>query len=276
MKSKLFRVTEGWCLERSGSYVLVATGAVESLFLGALSPDEFAAVSGAPWKRPIKVEPRPPVLRQEVWAAGVTYRKSREARLEESQGQSIYNQVYAAARPQIFFKAFPEKVVGCGDGVGIRVDSKWTVPEPELAVVFSSTGNIVGYTLGNDVSARDIEGDNVLYQPQAKVYSRSCALGPCIVLATSSVDPMSWHIALIIERYNTILYDDQIAISNLHRGLDELGAALFKCQDYPHGAILLTGTGLIPPSDYAMQPGDRITVSCAEIGTLTNSAVTVG
>lgn len=276
MPSKLFRAVDGWYLERAGSRVSVAADHVAQLFDGVVSPAEFVTLPREPQIRLIEVDQRAPLLQQEVWAAGVTYRKSREARLEESKGESLYSRVYDAERPQIFFKAFPEKVVGCGDSVGIRSDSEWTVPEPELAVVFSGKGDILGYTLGNDVSARDIEGENALYQPQAKVYSRSCALGPCIVLATADVDPLSWVIELLIERRESVLFKGRIATNNLHRGLLELGSALFKCQEYPHGAVLLTGTGLVPPSDYAMQPGDRITVSCPDIGALTNPAMTVG
>jgi 2-dehydro-3-deoxy-D-arabinonate dehydratase len=217
-----------------------------------------------------------PVDRHEVWAAGVTYLRSKKARMEESEtGASLYDKVYEAPRPELFFKSLPEKVVGHRDPVGIRKDAKWNVPEPELALVLSSKGKIVGYTIGNDMSSRDIEGENALYLPQAKVYKGSCALGPFINLSATEEQARSWAIHLKIERNHEPIFQGETAVSQIKRPLTELAQYLFRSQDFPHGAILLTGTGIIPPDDFSLAEHDRVTIEITGIGALTNPVAIV-
>src|SRR5665213_2780715 len=159
-----------------------------------------------------------PVGWQEVWAAGVTYLRSKTARMEESDfSASAYDKVYAAERPEIFFKSLPQKVVGPGEAVGIRRDAKWSVPEPELALVMNSRGKIVGHTIGNDMSSRDIEGENLLYLPQAKTYQRSCAIGPCVVIGAAEADARRWEIHLVIERAGAVVFDGQTSVAQIKR-----------------------------------------------------------
>ena len=189
-----------------------------------------------------KVQFCAPVERQEVWAAGVTYLRSKTARMEESDfSATAYDKVYAADRPEIFFKSLPEKVVAHGDAVGIRQDSKWNVPEPELALVFNSRGKIVGHTIGNDMSSRDIEGENLLYLPQAKTYYRSCALGPWITLGTPEAEARKWDIRIDISRDGKSVFKGETAVGQIKRSFDELASYLFRSQVFPHGAVLLTG-----------------------------------
>src|ERR1022692_1465993 len=189
-----------------------------------------------------------PMERQEVWAAGVTYLRSKSARMEESDfSASAYDKVYAAERPEIFFKSLPEKVVATGGQVGIRRDAKWSVPEPELALVLNSRGKIVGHTIGNDMSSRDIEGENLLYLPQAKTYHRSCALGPWIVLGTPETQVREWQIKIAIDRDGKNVFAGETSVGQIKRRFDELAEFLFRSQVFPYGAILLTGTGIVPP-----------------------------
>ena len=192
-----------------------------------------------------------PVERQEVWAAGVTYLRSKSARMEESDfSASAYDRVYAAARPELFFKSLPEKVVGPGAMVGIRRDATWNVPEPELALVLNSRGQIVGHTIGNDMSSRDIEGENLLYLPQAKTYHRSCALGPWIVLGTPETQAREWDIRIAIQRAGENVFAGETSVGQIKRHFAELAGYLFRSQCFPHGAVLLTGTGIIPPEQF--------------------------
>lgn len=213
-----------------------------------------------------------PVDHQEVWAAGVTYQRSKTAREEESQGAaSFYDKVYTAPRPELFFKSLPEKVVGPGQPVRIRADSRWNVPEPELAVVVSPDARIVGYTIGNDMSSRDIEGENPLYLPQAKVYRGSCAIGPAITLPQGM--PASREqigIRLTISRQDRIVYDGSTDAGRLNRSLESLVDWLCKENDFPNGVILLTGTGIVPLDDFTLRSGDEIAISIDGIGTLCN------
>jgi 2-dehydro-3-deoxy-D-arabinonate dehydratase len=222
-----------------------------------------------------RVKLLPPVEKQEVWAAGVTYLRSKKARMDESEfSASAYDRVYDAPRPEIFFKSLPEKVVGPGDAVGIRSDAKWNVPEPELALVLNARGRVVGYTIGNDMSSRDIEGENLLYLPQAKVYSRSCALGPCITVGASEAEARGWLIRLEIHRGNRLAFQGETGVSQIKRSFDELAGYLCRSQQFPHGAVLLTGTGIVPADDFTLQAGDRVRIHISGIGTLEN-AVTV-
>ena len=214
-----------------------------------------------------------PVDAQEVWAAGVTYERSRAARLDESGGLDFYDRVYTAERPELFFKALPGRVVGSGDTIWVRADSRWSVPEPELAVYYGpDAGNRlrpVGFALGNDVSARDIEGENPLYLPQAKVYERSCALGPYVELLPGH-DFARLTLEMVIERDGAPVYKESISTSRIRRSLDDLGAYLGRHMRFPAGVVLLTGTGLVPPRDFTLTAGDQVIIRIPDWGTLTN------
>jgi 2-dehydro-3-deoxy-D-arabinonate dehydratase len=212
----------------------------------------------------------PPVDRQEVWAAGVTYAWSREARVREAVSKDIYVRVYEADRPELFFKALPEKVVGPNAWIGLRGDSAWNVPEPELALVVNPAMRIVGYTVGNDVSSRDIEGENPLYLPQAKVYRHSCALGPAITLVGESVPVGDLSIHLAILRDGRSAFEGKSSTAKIHRELSHLVAYLGRYQDFPYGAVLLTGTGIVPGDDFTLQDGDEVHIEIQGIGTLRN------
>lgn len=217
-----------------------------------------------------------PVERQEIWAAGVTYLRSRTARMEESSfSAQAYHHVYEAPRPELFFKSIADKVCGPDQPVGIRRDASWSVPEPELALVFNPRGDLVAYTIGNDLSSRDIEGENLLYLPQAKVYERSCALGPCLILGATEADARSWTIHLDILRQGQSVFTGETCVGRLKRLFGELGDWLFRCQQFPHGVILLTGTGIVPPDDFTLQAGDLVRIDISGIGTLSNPVVQV-
>src|SRR5712692_9499078 len=213
----------------------------------------------------------PPIDQQEVWAAGVTYKRSREARERESAGAaSFYDLVYTAPRPELFFKAASSRVVGHGGQVHIRRDSRWSVPEPELALVLSPHLQIVGYTIGNDMSSRDIEGENPLYLPQAKIYDHACALGPVITLAAAMPSPDDITIRMIIERRGERIFEGTTALAAMKRTFAELVHWLGLENSFPHGAILLTGTGIVPPDDFTLATGDLVSIEVTGIGQLTN------
>lgn len=213
----------------------------------------------------------PPVDRQEVWAAGVTYFRSKTARMEESDfSATAYDKVYDAPRPEIFFKSVPEKVVGPNTDVGIRKDATWNVPEPELALIINRSGSIVGYTIGNDMSSRDIEGENLLYLPQAKVYDKSCALGPWIVLGTTEAEVREWEISIRIDRNEKTEFSGSTSIDQIKRQFSDLAEYLYRSQTFPDGAILLTGTGVVPDDSFTLEEGDQIHISISGIGTLSN------
>jgi 2-dehydro-3-deoxy-D-arabinonate dehydratase len=212
-----------------------------------------------------------PITKQEVWAAGVTYLRSRDARMGESvSAGSFYDRVYDAERPELFLKGTPNRVAGPNEPIRIRTDSRWNVPEPELALVVNPLGNIVAFTIGNDVSSRDIEGENPLYLPQAKVYMKSCALGPALLLRDAVPDPRALGIELVIRRGDAVAFRGSTAISQMKRGLDELVAYLFREQEFPNGAVLLTGTGIVPPDDFTLEHGDVVEISITGIGVLRN------
>jgi 2-dehydro-3-deoxy-D-arabinonate dehydratase len=213
-----------------------------------------------------------PVDAQEIWAAGVTYQRSQEARERESAGAArFYDLVYSAPRPELFFKAPAYRVSGPGNRVHIRRDSKWNVPEPELALVISPQLKLVGFTIGNDMSSRDIEGENPLYLPQAKFYDRACAIGPCITLAEAMPKPDDITIRLTIERGGKTVFDGATKVSAMKRSFEELIDWLGKETSFPNGAILLTGTGVVPPDDFTLAAGDVVHIDIAGIGRLTNS-----
>ena len=217
-----------------------------------------------------------PVEQQEIWAAGVTYQRSKKARMAESHfSATAYDKVYDAERPELFFKSLPEKVVPPGDAIGIRKDARWSVPEPELVLVINSRGRIVGYTIGNDMSSRDIEGENLLYLPQAKVYHRSCAIGPWIVVGASEAEARDWKIQLEIRRAGEVVFEGETSVGQIKRPFDELAGFLFRSQVFPHGAMLLTGTGIVPPDNFTLRRDDVVRISISGIGTLENPVTEV-
>ncbi|MGH9605000.1 MAG: fumarylacetoacetate hydrolase family protein [Terracidiphilus sp.] len=213
-----------------------------------------------------------PIGSQEVWAAGVTYYRSRNARMEEAKsagGGDFYDRVYSAERPELFFKSTAARVVGPGGKVRIRADASWSVPEPELTVLFNARGQIVGYTIGNDMSSRDIEGENPLYLPQAKVYDGSCALGPCILVTPDPLPP-STAIGIEILRNGRAEFSGATTLAELKRAPAALGAWLFRETSFPAGVFLMTGTGIVPPDSFTLAPGDRVRIAIDPIGTLEN------
>jgi 2-dehydro-3-deoxy-D-arabinonate dehydratase len=213
-----------------------------------------------------------PVESQEIWAAGVTYFRSKQARMEESDFSArAYDHVYEAARPEIFFKAVPEKVVSPGEAVGIRRDARWNVPEPELTLVVNSSRSIVGFTIGNDMSSRDIEGENLLYLPQAKVYTASCAIGPWVVVGADEQDARRWTIRLEIDREGKTVFAGETRVDQIKRTFDDLVEYLFRSQVFPRGAMLLTGAGIVPPDAFTLAEGDRVRITISGIGTLENT-----
>ena len=201
---------------------------------------------------------------QEVWAAGVTYLRSREARMAESETADVYDRVYAAERVEVFFKSSGWRVVGPGGRIRVRPDSTWDVPEPELALLLNRGGDIVGYAAGNDVSSRSIEGENPLYLPQAKVYNGSCALGPGIVVAHPD-EMRDLAVGLVIERDGARVFEGETRTSQLKRSLEEIGRWVFADLDFPEGAFLMTGTGIVPPDDFTLKPGDGVRISVGEL-----------
>jgi 2-dehydro-3-deoxy-D-arabinonate dehydratase len=216
-----------------------------------------------------------PIGSQEVWAAGVTYHRSRSARMAEAKdagGGDFYDRVYTAERPELFFKASPSRVAGPGGEVRIRRDAKWSVPEPELTLLVNPRGQIIGYTVGNDMSSRDIEGENPLYLPQAKVYDGSCALGPC-VLVGSEVLPATTPICVEIVRGGKTVFSGATTLKEMKRSPAELVAYLFRENTFPFGTFLMTGTGIVPPDEFSLAAGDTVCITIEPIGTLENVVV---
>ncbi|CAN5659617.1 fumarylacetoacetate hydrolase family protein [soil metagenome] len=210
---------------------------------------------------------------QEVWAAGVTYLRSRDARMEESQEKSVYDRVYEADRPELFMKATPNRVSGPGQEVGVRGDSTWDVPEPECVLAINSGGEIVGYTIGNDVSSRSIEGENPLYLPQAKMYENGAGLGPVIALTWEVTDPGNLPIRLSIRRDGAEVFAGETNTNQMHRTFDDLRDYLFRHNSFDYGVFLMTGTGIVPPSEFTLDGGDVVSISIEGIGTLVNPVV---
>jgi 2-dehydro-3-deoxy-D-arabinonate dehydratase len=217
-----------------------------------------------------------PVEGQEVWASGVTFERSREARNEEAGPVDIYDRVYEAHRPELFCKAAPGRVRGPGEAVGIRSDSGWDVPEPELGLVADAAGRLVAVTVGNDMSSRSIEGENPLYLPQAKVYTGSCALGPALVPLAEAQPLSDLVVELEISRDGDRLFDDRVPISAMRRRPDELLEWLFSALDFPVGVVLLTGTSIVPPQELTLRAGDVVDITVSGVGTLTNPVEQVG
>ncbi|MGN6342865.1 MAG: fumarylacetoacetate hydrolase family protein [Ginsengibacter sp.] len=220
----------------------------------------------------IENEILPPIGQQEVWAAGVTYLRSRDARIEESQksgGADLYDRVYEAQRPELFFKSLPHRVAGHKQEVYIRSDSSWNVPEPELTLFINSNGKIQGYTVGNDMSSRSIEGENALYLPQAKIYERSAALGPCLYIPETTISSVA-NIQMVIKRDKKIIYNDSISIERMKRQFKELAAYLYRECNFNYGSYLMTGTCLVPPNEFTLREEDIVEISIDSIGILSN------
>ncbi|HLH01893.1 MAG TPA: fumarylacetoacetate hydrolase family protein [Bryobacteraceae bacterium] len=270
---KLYRTPQGAVVEDSGKFVKVEADWDSLVARGDLSAFLKASVERGSSLDPAAVSaPLAPIVSQEVWAAGVTYYRSRDARMEESKsagGGDFYDRVYSAERPELFFKATPHRVVGPGQPVAIRSDAKWSVPEPELTLLLTPKGQIAGYTIGNDMSSRDIEGENPLYLPQAKVYNRSCALGPCILVSEEPL-PAETEIRLEIRRANKIAYEGATTVASLKRQPKTLAEFLFRDNTFPNGCFLLTGTGIVPPDDFTLAHGDEIRITIPPVGTLVN------
>jgi 2-dehydro-3-deoxy-D-arabinonate dehydratase len=269
---KLFRTAQGWIVETErGRFAVPADDrpltAREDLPEHLARLTETATPLGGDLDRVL-----PPIDRQEVWAAGVTYFRSRTARMEESKvssGSHFYDLVYNADRPELFFKAAFWRVVGPDAHVRIRRDATWNVPEPELALLISPRGRIVGYTAGNDMSSRDIEGENPLYLPQAKVYDGSCALGPAILIQTDPLPP-STGIYVDIRRNGTAAFSGSTTLAEMKRELATLVEYLYRETSFPEGCVLLTGTGIVPPDHFTLQAGDEIEISIDGVGVLRN------
>ncbi len=244
-----------------------------------LSAVELIAVASAAKANPSAslalsgIELLPPIDSQEVWASGVTYSRSRDARMEESTQEDVYDRVYEAERPELFMKATASRVSGTGGTVAIRGDSTWDVPEPELTLVLNVRGEIVGYTVGNDVSSRSIEGENPLYLPQAKIYSGCAGLGPWIALTSEIADPNDLTIKLVIDREGTVHFEDQTSTSQIHRTFDDLTSYLIRHNSFPQGVFLMTGTGIIPPPEFTLEDGDVVRITIDGIGALDNPVI---
>ena len=220
----------------------------------------------------IPIHPSAPLQSQDIWAAGVTYYRSMNARMEESKdagGGTFYDRVYHADRPELFFKASARSVANPGDAVRIRRDSKWNVPEPELTLAINAHGHIFGYTIGNDMSSRDIEGENPLYLPQAKVYDRSAALGPALLISDEPL-PDTTEISIEIHRQGKMVFQGATTLNQIKRSLPSLAEYLFRENSFPHGCYLMTGTGIVPPDDFTLNSADEIRITIEPIGTLIN------
>ncbi len=275
---KIYRTRKGIVIEHHGGYYPSATSDWDTC---VNRPNLFNTLSGeiknvkadATLQKLIEAELLAPIGSQEVWASGVTYLRSREARMEESKdagGGDFYARVYEADRPELFFKAPAYRVVGSGDKVRIRKDSKWNVPEPELTLFICSTGSIEGYTIGNDMSSRDIEGENPLYLPQAKSYDGSTAIGPSLYVAEKPIAPDA-RISISIQRKGETVFSNEISINRMKRKHTELVEYLFREVTFPFGTYLMTGTGIVPPDSFTLQSGDTIKISIENIGTLENT-----
>lgn len=272
---RLFRTHSGPVAEHAGRHYRVARAWDELLNDDALhesllehcrasAPDSAAALAVS--------APLAPIGRQEVWASGVTYRRSRTARMAESRdagGGDFYDRVYEADRPELFFKATPARVVGPGEAMHLRRDSRWIVPEPELTLAITRSGTIIGYTAGNDLSCRDLEGENPLYLPQAKTFDRCAALGPCLLVSPDAPGPDT-RIRLVIRRGGNVLADDSTTLGRMKRRLPELAGWLFRENSHPDGCFLMTGTGIVPPDELCLAAGDVVDIAIDGIGRLSN------
>jgi len=271
---KLYRLRHGAVVEESGSFHEIPAASWDELVAreDLVSHVRQLIAGGRPAPSEAVRDLMAPIGGQEVWAAGVTYYRSRNARMEESKsagGGDFYDRVYQAERPELFFKATAHRVVGSGGKVAIREDARWSVPEPELTLLISPGGKIAGYTVGNDMSSRDIEGENPLYLPQAKVYDRSCALGPCILVADEPL-PSSTEIKIEIRRDGAAAFSGATTLKEMKRKPEELVEFLYRACSFPRGCFLLTGTGIVPPDSFTLRNGDEISITIPPVGTLTN------
>jgi 2-dehydro-3-deoxy-D-arabinonate dehydratase len=270
---RIYRTAPGCTIEKGGDFRAALEFSFDALFT-ADDPEGYVALqfdSGQPAAAPDGAV-LPPIESQEVWAAGVTYFRSRAARMEESEtsgGDRFYDMVYEAERPELFFKATPARCRGHLDKVCIRKDSSWDVPEPELTLAISAAGKVFGYTIGNDMSSRSIEGENPLYLPQAKVYRGSCAIGPCLVVGAPPAPEAK--IGIEIRRAGEVVFSGETEVSQIKRGFDELAGFLFRDNEFPEGALLMTGTGVVPESDFTLASGDVIAISIDGVGMLENA-----
>jgi len=271
---RLYRTHTGCFVEQDGNYYRAGDLHWDELFVHE-ELERYLAVSIGRQEPAVEFDATElvaPIGSQEVWAAGVTYYRSRGARMEEARdagGGSFYDRVYSAERPELFFKSTANRTVGPGAIVRIRADARWSVPEPELTLVVSPRGRIIGYTIGNDMSSRDIEGENPLYLPQAKVYNGSCALGPGILVASGPL-PRSTEIGIEILRHGLIEFSGSVALTELKRDPQTLVDWLFRDNSFPSGCFLMTGTGIVPPSSFTLQSRDRIRITIEPIGVLDN------
>ena len=271
---KLYRTPEGCVVEEDNQYHPLGAIPIDFLLAREDLPEYLSElIETIPASDEFSLpEILAPIGHQEVWAAGVTYFRSRGARMEEAQdagGGDFYDRVYSAERPELFFKSTASRTVGPSGKVRIRADAHWSVPEPELTLVVSPKGRIVGYTIGNDMSSRDIEGENPLYLPQAKVYNGSCALGPAILVSESPL-PQSTEITLEIDRHGRVEFSGSVALTELKRDPKTLVEYLLRDNSFPSGCFLMTGTGIVPPSSFTLASGDRIRITIEPIGTLEN------
>jgi 2-dehydro-3-deoxy-D-arabinonate dehydratase len=278
---KLYKTPRGPVVENDGRLYLVAAqwdDLVAAPGLYERLKNLVASEPSLPEAFLREAECQAPIGAQEVWAAGVTYFRSRDARMEESKeagGGDFYARVYDADRPELFFKASPFRVRGPGQPLRIRRDARWSVPEPELALVVSKAGTIEGFTIGDDMSSRDIEGENPLYLPQAKVYDGSCGLGPCVLVSEGAIF-LERNISIEIKRGGVAVFEGATSLARLKRRPEELVAWLFRESSFPHGCVLLTGTGVVPPNDFTLEPGDEIAITIDGIGTLRNPVERAG
>jgi 2-dehydro-3-deoxy-D-arabinonate dehydratase len=273
---KLFRTDQGIFLKYQESYLKCETDWDDLICKGNLYQYLTEKIETSQKEERLKTltgNLLPPIGSQEVWASGVTYWRSRSARMEESKvsgGSTFYDKVYEAERPELFFKSAAHRVKGHLQEVRIRRDSNWNVPEPEFTLLFNPKGEIIGYTIGNDMSSRDIEGENPLYLPQAKTYNGSCAIGPCVLITPQSLHPDT-EIKLDILRQGQLVFKGTIAISQIKRSFEELGSYLFRELNFPAGCFLMTGTGIVPPNNFTLAVGDEIRIGIEPIGMLINT-----
>jgi len=273
---RLFATTDGIVAEHEGSYRRLREDCHFDAIFEAVDPISFVTHrlgDATEATEPVLSKLLPPIQSQEVWAAGVTYLRSKTARMEEARnagGGNFYDRVYDAERPELFFKATPQRVAGSGQTVRIRSDSAWNVPEPELTLAINSTGQIFGFSIGNDMSSRAIEGENPLYLTQAKVYAGSAALGPCLVV-TDTLPGGDTRIAIEILRAGSTAFSGTTDIGQMKRPLPLLADYLFRENSFPHGAYLMTGTGIVPPDSFTLERGDEIRITIDPVGTLTNT-----
>jgi 2-dehydro-3-deoxy-D-arabinonate dehydratase len=269
---RLYRTAGGAVVESAGAFVRVPGDWDELMNRAGLAAHLRDALARGPAARRLEEPALAPAAGQEIWGAGVTYDRSRTARLEESEaagGGSFYDRVYEAERPELFFKCAGWRARGPGQPVRIRRDARWSVPEPELALVANARGEIVGWTIGDDLSARDLEAENPLYLPQAKIWDGACALGPALLVQGGPL-PADTAIALSVLRSGAAVFEGGTTVARMRRAPAQLVAYLFRETGFPAGCVLLTGTGIVPPNDFALRPGDEIRIRVPAIGQLTN------